>query len=226
MHRRTHADAGQHVRQHAPHDAPRIAHDDGKPIRKGRAPFRPRFGFRIGLRLQPPHPRREVAFQFEAAEEDAAHDIDHRRPQSERTEEHRHGDFVHERRGDQKCQCHPQRNAALDEPDEQRDRRTGAEGRDRPEQRGEEILEPVQFPGGKAAAQFVDGKIGIDNAHDQTDRKQQEQNFDAVVDKEIDGVSRMRFGAHPEHAVDEPVGKSLNHRFNRNKLHHNKYLRL
>ena len=59
-----------------------------------------------------------------------------------------------------------------------------------------------------------------------TDQEQQDQNFDTVVEKEIDSASEMCFGAHPEYAVDEPVGKSLNHRFNRNKLLHNKCPRL
>ena len=73
--------------------------------------------------------------------------------------------------------------------------------------------------------QFVDREIGIDDSHRQADEKQQDQNFDAVVEKEIDGTSQMRVGVHPEYAVDEPVGKSLDHRFNRNKLYRNRYLR-
>ena len=151
MHRRTYADTDQHVQQHTPHDTPRIAYDDGKPIGKRRVLFRPNFRIRIGLRLQLTYPWRKIAFQLEAAEyeaadhaeQDAAHDINHRRPQAERTEEHCHGDLIDKRRGNQKRKCYSQRNPALDKTDKQRDRRAGTERRDSSEQRREEVLKPV-----------------------------------------------------------------------------------
>lgn len=105
MHRRTYADTDQHIQQYTPHYTPRIAYDDGKPIGKRSVLLRPNFRFRIGLRLQLPHPRRKIALQLEAAEyeaadhaeQNAAHDINHRRPHTERTEKHRHGNLIHER---------------------------------------------------------------------------------------------------------------------------------
>ena len=234
MHRRTCTDTDQHIYQHTPHNTPRIAHNDGKPSNERRALFGPNFRFRIGLRLQLPHPRRKIALQLEAAEyeaadhaeQNAAHDINRRRPHAERTKEHRHSNLIHKRRGNQKRKCHTQRNPALDKTDEQRDRRAGAKRRDSPEQRCKKVLKPVQFAGRKVMAQIVNRKIGIDDSHYHTDQKQQDQNFDTVVEKEIDSTSEMCFGTHPEYAVDKPVGKSLNHRFNRNKLLHNKCPRL
>ena len=51
--------------------------------------------------------------------------------------------------------------------------------------------------------------LNIDNAHHKTDTKKQDDNLDAVVEKEIDSCTYWCCGIHPEDAINQPICKSV-----------------
>ena len=130
---------------------------------------------------------------------------------SESAQEHGYRHFIDQRRSNQKGKSNSQRDAALHKPDEQRNGRAGAERGDGTEQSCQEVLQPVHLVGSQIRSQPVDGEVGIDDAHQYTDEKQQNQNLDAVVEEEVYGDAQRGVGTQTENSVNQPVGKCLYH---------------
>lgn len=65
-------------------------------------------------------------------------------------------------------------------------------GGDGSEQRGEEILQSIEFMGGEIGAQPVDREIGIDDAHDGADDEQKDEYLRGVVEEEVDSRTDTR----------------------------------
>ena len=66
--------------------------------------------------------------------------------------------------------------------------------------------------GVKEIAETVNGEIGVNDAHHGTDEKQQQQNLDAVVNKEVERGAELCFGTQTYQAVNQPICKVLNHK--------------
>ena len=79
-------------------------------------------------------------------------------PAEEAPEKHDRN-LVHHRRGNEEGECYAERNACFDEPDKERDRRTGAERRDDAEEGGENITDKLPFMGQNAFGPLR-GEIG------------------------------------------------------------------
>ena len=180
-----------------PHNPPGVADNGRKPLGECRVVLLPlhRLPLRLGLHLL--HPVTEIRLQAhtpqhdaaQAAQEDTAGHIDQRSLPPERTEEHGHGHLVDQGGGNQESQGHPQRDASLHEPDEQRDGRTGAERRDGSKERRQQVLQSVETVAHEIVPQPLNGEISIDHPHEAADEKEQQQNLDAVIDEEVDSTS-------------------------------------
>ena len=57
------------------------------------------------------------------------------------------------------------------------------------------------------------GEIGIDNAHDDADNKQQNDNLQCVIHKEVKCLSQMSSGIYATYIIYKPIGELLNHKF-------------
>ena len=59
---------------------------------------------------------------------------------------------------------------------------------------------------GEEIAQALDGKIGVDNTHHRTDQEEQEQDFQGVVNEEIQSLAQARSLCKTENAENELFG--------------------
>lgn len=218
MHQGPDAYACQDVEYHAAQYADGIAYDSRKA-------FAQRYGVTLcavvgGLcSLQLPHPFGEQPFEAHmpeqeaayGAEYDAARHIYYGCAQAERPEEHGYGHLVHQRRGYQERECHAERYAAAHEADEERYRRAGAEGRDGPEERCQQVLRPEEAARGDGLPQPFDGHVGVDDAHQRAYEQQQEDDLYGVVDEEVERRAPVCGGVEAQKRVCDYVREALYH---------------
>ena len=147
----------------------------------------------------------------DAPQQNAAEHIDARDAPAERAGKHGHCHFIDQGRCDEIGEGDAQRYAALDETDEEGDGGAGAEGSDGTEKAGKQILQPIEPMARQEMAQPLYGEVGIDDAHRRADEEEKEQDFQRVIDEEVQGFAQARGSFEAAGLIDEPVGKVLYH---------------
>ena len=117
-------------------------------------------------------------------------DVERRRLPAEEAEEEHDGDLVHHRRRDEEGERHAQRHARLDEADEQRHRRAGAERRHDAESRRRDVADT--FPAAaQKPARALRREERPDDAHQEDDAREEEQDLRGIVEEEVDGAAQV-----------------------------------
>ncbi len=68
---------------------------------------------------------------------------------------------------------------------------------------------PYNFFLVQVAFKLFNRKVGVDYPHQKNDEEQKNQDFDCVIDKEIQCCSQMGIGTKPKKGIDQPVGNVL-----------------
>lgn len=65
---------------------------------------------------------------------------------------------------------------------------------------------------GEIGSQPLDGEIGVDDAHHDTDTEEQQDDLDRVVNEEVDRFAQSGAALQTGETIDEPIGKLLYHK--------------
>ena len=131
----------------------------------------------------------------ECPEEDAADHIEPGDVPAEAADEHGYGDFVDQRGGDEEGQRDTHRNAPAHQSDEEGDGGAGAEGGQRAERGGEQVLHAAEAVLRQEGTYVTHRKVGIEQPHQPADAEEQQQYLRAVVEEEADrGAGRTAGG--------------------------------
>ena len=160
------------------------------------------------------HPGLHMFLHAEAADRPSC---DHRDPKTgaqiksrdlppEQAEQEHEGDLVHHRGGNQEGERHPQRDSRGNEPDEHRDRGTGAEGGHDPEKGRENV--PRRLPLSRQdPAGPIRRKVGPGDTDPEHHQGQQQEDLRGIEDEKLHRRGEVRPPGQGKDVVSHPPGE-------------------
>ena len=70
-------------------------------------------------------------------------------------------------------------------------------------------MKAIEFFGRQKYLKALNGEVSIDQPHQRADEKEQNQNLDGVVKKEVDGGAQMRIRLQRQQLIRDPIHQGL-----------------